>query len=186
MKQSSTAFAILLLLASATACTGADLSTAQMNSAVQTLTATVQPPTVTATPDPDESAIVLLLNHGFEQISDPLAQTLDARYQVLDVSFPLDGNNKASTFLVQVRCECVNGGCCTAERTFVMLVHAMKSVADKVARQVPGTVTNLQVASLDHAASMGIVLVSWQDMADYFTGTINGFQLGGRVIKLGP
>lgn len=177
--------AFILLLGSA-ACVGSDLSTAQMNSAVQTLTATVLPPTVTPTPDPDESAIVLLLNHGLEQTSDPLAQTIDARYQVLDVSFPLDADNQAAAFLIQVRCECVNGACCTAERAFIMLVNAMKPVADKIARQVPGTVTTMQVACLDHAASIGMTIASWRDMADYFAGTINGFQLGGRVVKLGP
>lgn len=176
---------LFLILA---ACTGADLSTAQMNSAVQTLTATVLPPTVTPTPDPDESVIVLLLNHGLEQTADPLSQTVDARYQVIDASFPLDVDNKASTFLVEVRCECVNGSsCCAPERTFVVFVNAMYSVADKIARQVPVTVTNLQVSCLDRASSMGIVLVSWRDMADYFTGKINGFQLGGRVVTLtGP
>lgn len=177
------AFSFVILLA-LVACVASDLSTAQMASAVQTLTATVLPPT--PTPDPDESTIVLLLNHGIEQTADPLSQTVDARYQVIDVNFPLDINNEASTFLVNVRCECVNGSCCTAERTFVVFVSAMQSVADKIARQIPGSVTNMQVVCLDHTSSLGIVLVSWNDMADYLTGKINGFQLGGRVIKLGP
>lgn len=185
MRRMIVAFSFVLLLV-LVACVASDLSTAQMASAVQTLTATVLPPTVTPTPDPDESTIVLLLNHGLEQTADPLSQTVDARYQVIDVSFPLDINNKASTFLINVRCECVNGSCCTAERTFVVFVNAMKSVVDKVARHVPGTVTNMQVSCLEHTSSIGMVLVGWNDMADYLTGKINGFQLGGRVIKLGP
>ena len=185
MRRMIAAISFVLLLA-LVACVASDLSTAQMNSAVQTLTATVLPPTITPTPDPDESAIVLLLNHGLEQTADPLSQTVDARYQVIDASFPLDINNNASTFLIEVRCECVNGLCCTPERTFVMVVNAMQSVADKIARQIPGTVTNMQVACLDHTSSIGMVLVAWNDMAEYLTGKINGFQLGGRVIKLGP
>ena len=185
MRRMVAAFSLVLLLA-LVACVASELSTAQMASAVQTLTATVLPPTVTPTPDPDESTIVLLLNHGLEQTADPLSQTVDARYQVIDVSFPLDINNKASTFLIEVRCECVNGYCCTAERTFVIFVNAMQSVADKIARQIPGTVTNMQVSCLEHTSSIGIVFVAWNDMAEYLTGKINGFQLGGRVIKLGP
>lgn len=176
---------LFLILA---ACTATDLSTAQMASAVQTLTATVLPPTVTPTPDPDESAIVLLLNHGLEQTADPLSQTVDAHYQVIDASFAMDANQKASTFLIQVRCECASGtACCTPERTFVILVNAMKPVADKIARQVPVTVQTVQISCLDHTSMHGMVMVSWRDLADYFAGTINGFQLGGRVVTLvGP
>jgi len=168
------------------ACVSADLSTAQMTSAIKTLTATVLPPTATPTPDPDESAIVLLLNHGLEQNADPLSQTVDARYQVIDASFPADLNNQVSTFLIEVRCECVNGGCCTTERAFVVFVQALQAVAEKVARQVPLTVTTMQVSCRDHTAPLGAILVSWDDMNDYLTGEINGFQLGGRMIKLGP
>ncbi|MBV6397290.1 MAG: hypothetical protein HFACDABA_02900 [Anaerolineales bacterium] len=178
------AASMLFLILSA--CISADLSTAQMTSAIQTLTATVLPPTVTPTPDPDESAIVLLLNSGLEKNADPLSQTVDARYQVIDASFPSDLSNNASTFVIEVRCECINGVCCTAERTFVVFVQALQTVAEKVARQIPLTVTNMQVSCRDHTAPLGAILVSWDDMADYLNGEINGFQLGGRTIKLGP
>ena len=166
---------------------GYDLSTAQMASAVQTLTATVLPPTPTATPDPDESAIVILLNHGLEQTTDPLSETIDARYQVVDASFPVGLNQQASTFRIDVRCECLGASCCTPERTFVVIMNAMKPVADKVARQVPASVTDVQVVCLDRSTQIGMMIASWRDMVDYFSGTINGFQLGARTFKLvGP
>jgi hypothetical protein len=176
-------FSILFILLAAC---GADLSNSQMDSAVQTLTATVRPPTPTPTPDPDENAIVLLLNHGIEQTADALSETIDAHYQVIDVSFPSGLNAQASTFLIQVRCECVGTSCCTPQRTFVVLMNAMKPVAEKIARQVPLTVTDVQVTCLDHSTSLGMVMAAWRDIADYFSGQINGFQLGGRVITLGP
>ncbi len=165
-----------------------DLSTAQMENAVKTLTATVLPPTFTSTPDPDESAIVMLLNRGLEQTTDPLSQTIDARYQVLDASFPLGADQVPSTFRIDVRCECVNGtSCCTLERTFIVLTQAMKPGIAKIAQQVPATVMDTQVVSLDHSTQIGMIVVSWRDLLDYFRGAINGFQLGSRVITLkGP
>lgn len=166
---------------------GYDLSTSQMASAVQTLTATVLPPTPTSTPDPDESAIVILLNHGLDQTTDPLSQTIDARYQVVDASFPLGTNQIASMFRIDVRCECLGTACCTPERTFVVIMNAMKPVAEKIARQVPASVTEVQVVCLDHTNQIGAMIASWRDMVDYFSGTINGFQLGARTFKLiGP
>ncbi len=164
---------------------GDDLSTAQMANAVKTLTATVLPPTYTPTPDPDESAIVILLNRGLDQTIDPLSQTIDARYQVLDASFPLGADQVSSTFRIDVRCECINGAsCCTLERTFIVLTNAMKLGVEKIAKQVPPTVTDVQVVSLDRNTQIGVMVVSWRDLWDYFRGAINGFQLGSRVITL--
>jgi hypothetical protein len=164
---------------------GNDLTPAQLTMAVQTLTAAAYTPTVTSTPDPDESAIVILLNRGLEQTTDPLSQTIDARYQVVDASFPLDMDGRQTTFRIDVRCECAS--CCTLERTFVVVTAAMKAGADKIARQVPNTVTSMQVTCFDHATQTGMMVASWPDMVAYFTGGINGFQLGARVIRLvGP
>lgn len=163
------------------------LSTAQLASAVQTLTATVLPPTPTSTPDPDESAIVMTLNRGLDQTIDPLSQTIDARYQVVDASFAPGADLQAATFRVDVRCECAGSTCCTPERTFVVIVNAMKTGFEKIARQVPVSVMEMQVVTFDRSAQIGMVVVAWRDMADYFGGTINGFQLGARAIRLaGP
>ncbi|MEW5939826.1 MAG: hypothetical protein AB1750_09215 [Chloroflexota bacterium] len=179
--------ALLFVMALILVSCGDVLSTAQMASAVQTLTATVLPPTPTVTPDPDESAIVMLLNRGLEQTADPLSQTVDARYQVVDASFPLGANQLAATFRIDVRCECVGSACCTPERTFVVIVAAMKPGMEKIARQVPVTVMDVQVVCLDHTTPIGMMIVAWRDLTGYFTGAINGFQLGARAIRLaGP
>ena len=87
MKRSILAF-LLAGLIGLSAC-GTDLTPEQLTLAVQTLTAAAYTPTATSTPDPDESAIVILLNRGLAETTDPLSQTLDARYQVVDASFPV-------------------------------------------------------------------------------------------------
>jgi len=156
--------------------------------AVQTLTAAAYTPTATSTPDPDESAIVILLNRGLAETTDPLSQTIDARYQVVDASFPTNADGTPNTFRIDVRCECASAAsCCTLERTFVVVTDAMKVDAAKIARQVPNTVTSLQVACFDHVTQIGMMIASWDDMVAYFTSSINGFQLGARVVRLaGP
>lgn len=167
---------------------GNNITPAQLTMAVQTLTAAAYTPTATSTPDPDESAIVMLLNRGLAETTDPLSQTIDARYQVVDASFPLDAQGGPTTFRVDVRCECAGASlCCTPERIFVALTAAMKVDAEKITRQVPRTVVSLQVACFDHATQNGMMIANWEDMKAYFKGVINGFQLGARVMRLpGP
>lgn len=167
---------------------GNSLTPEQLTMAVQTLTAAAYTPTATSTPDPDESAIVILLNRGLAETIDPLSQTMDARYQVVDASFPASADGIPTSFRIDVRCECISAAnCCTPERTFVILTAAMKAVVEKIARQVPLTVANLQVTCFDRTAQSGLMIANWNDMVAYFTGTINGFQLGARVTKLpGP
>lgn len=166
-----------------------NLSAQQFDMALQTLTATALPPTVTPTPNPDESAIVLLLNRGLNESIDPLSQTLDARYQAVDVSFPLGASQLPESFLVQVRCECAFGGvnCCTPERTFVVVVTAMQTTITKIATQVPNSVINFQVSCSNQNAWIGTMSVAWRDLLEYYSGNINGFQLGARSVRLaGP
>jgi len=181
---------LILLLAGliGLAACGTELTPTQLTMAVQTLTASAYTPTPTSTPDPDESAIVILLNRGLAETVDPLSQTIDARYQVVDASFPPGVDGKSTTFRIDVRCECASAAaCCTVERTFIAVTAAMKTGAEKIARQVPNSVDSLQVACFDHATQTGMMVASWQDMVSYFTGAINGFQLGARVVKLaGP
>ena len=181
---------LILLLTSLIwlAACGNDLTPAQLTMAVQTLTAAVYTPTPTSTPDPDESAIVILLNRGLAETTDPLSQTIDARYQVVDAIFSLGMDGTPATFRVDVRCDCANATtCCTLERTFVVITAAMKVGAEKIGRQVPNSVTSLQVVCFDHTAQTGMMVASWPDMVAYFTGGINGFQLGARVVKFaGP
>ncbi len=186
MKRRVLVFLLTVLLGLA-AC-GNDLTSDQLTMAVQTLTAQAYTPTATSTPDPDESAIVMLLNRGLVETADPLSLTIDARYQALDVSFPAEADGIPNTFRIDVRCECVSAApCCTIERAFIALTTAMQVSADKIARQVPATVASLQVVCFDRAAPSGMMIASWDDMLSYFRGAINGFQLGARLVKLaGP
>jgi hypothetical protein len=167
---------------------GSSLTPDQLSMAVQTLTAVSYTPTPSATPDPDESAIVILLNRGLVETGDPLSQTIEARYQVLEAGFPADSDGSLSTFQVDVRCECAGtSACCTAERMFIVLTSAMRAEMQRIIRQVPKTVASLRVDCHDHATRIGMIMVAWQDMLGYLRGTVNGFQLGARIVKFdGP
>lgn len=170
-----------------TAC-GTTLTPGQLDMAVQTLTAAAYTPTATHTPDPDESAIVILLNRGLAETTDPLSQTIDARYQVVEAGFPLEPDGSLAVFQVDVRCECAGtSACCAAERMFIELTTAMKAQMQRIIRQVPGSVSTLRVDCYEHAARIGMIMAEWEDMLGYLRGSVNGFQLGARILKFdGP
>src|ERR671927_1199268 len=106
----------------------------------ETQTAAVWTPTITSTPDPNESKIVEWLNAELEGV-DSLEQILDASYQVQDVLFPPAPNSSSMIFRVDIRCQCaVNTQCCVPERIFVTTLSAMKNRADKIVGQVPTNV----------------------------------------------
>lgn len=148
----------------------------------ETQTASVWTPTISPTPDPNESKIVEWLNAELSQ-ADALEQTVDAKYQVVDVSFPAV-NGAATTIRVDVRCECaMNGQCCVPERTFVVTVGSLKKRADKILEQVPGTVIELKVVCYDHLTQVGAMSAAWADVKGYLLEQINGFQLGSRVYR---
>ncbi len=175
---------VVLLTVLVLAACGDILTSSQMDMAIQTLTATVLPPAPTATPAPDESSIVLLINRGLAETADPLAQVIDTRYQVVEATFLPGADGQLTTFRIDVRCECNGAGCCSPTHTFVVITHAMKASAEKIARQVPLTVTDVQVVCSDQTTQVGMAVVAWRDWLDYFRGAINGFQLGGRVVTL--
>lgn len=147
-----------------------------------TQTATVQPPTATSTPNPDEAKIVEWLNEYLNS-TDGLQQTFDVKFQVGDVFFSNGiGNTPPTTFRLDTHCECANNqSCCTPERTFVMIMWAMKNRGDKIIEQVPSSVVDIQVVCFDHGTQVGIVVASWQDVKDYISDRINGYQLGSRA-----
>ena len=178
-------FVLLLAVQFGISACGNDLTPAQLTMAVQTLTATALPPTATSTPDPDESAIVLSLNQGLTETADPLSQTIDARYQVVDASFPVGEGGQLSVFQINVRCECSRASCCTPERAFLAVTNALKFSANQVIRQIPRSVAEARVICFDHDAQIGISSLAWSDWLDYLRGTINGFQLGSRVVTFG-
>jgi len=68
-----------------------------------------------------------------------------------------------------------------------VLTSAMRAEMQRIIRQVPGTVANLRVDCHDHATRIGMIMVAWDDMLGYLRGSINGFQLGARIVKFdGP
>jgi hypothetical protein len=148
----------------------------------ETQTASVWTPTISPTPDPNESRIVEWLNEELSN-ADALEQTLDARYQVVDVSFPAV-NGLASVIRLDVRCECaMNGQCCMPERMFVVTIGSFKKRADQILEQVPGTVNELKVVCYDHVTQVGVMSASWMDVRSYFLEQLNGYQLGSRVYR---
>lgn len=148
----------------------------------ETQTASIWTPTISPTPDPNESKIVEWLNAELSN-ADSLEQTIDARYQVVDVSFPAI-NGLASVIRVDVRCECaMNGQCCMPERMFVVTIGSFKKRADKILEQVPGTVNELKVVCYDHVTQVGVMSASWMDVKSYFLEQLNGYQLGSRVYR---
>src|SRR6266498_157031 len=94
---------------------------------IQTLTATMWTPTPvtpSATPEPHTGKVVEILN-GVLVGSDPLAETMEARFTVLDAWIILDGQtNQARTLMINVDCEWVFTDSCTPERTFVVMIHS--------------------------------------------------------------
>ena len=156
---------------------------AQGTAVGQTQTAAVWTPTITSTPDPNESKIVEWLNDGLSA-ADPLEKTLDANYRAGDVSFPWISSGLSTAFRVEIRCECaVNTQCCIPERMFVVTMAAMKNRADKIIEQVPGTVSEVRVVCYDHGTQIGVMFAWWADVKGYLLDQINDYQLGSRVSR---
>ena len=150
----------------------------------KTQTAVAWTPTISPTPVPNQSKIVEWLNTELSNADDALEHTLDAKYQVVDVSFPIASNGLAAAMRVDIRCECATyGQCCTPERMFVVTVESMKKRGDKIIEQVPLTVSWMKVICYDHMNQFAIVSASWADVKSYLQGQINGYQFGARVIR---
>jgi len=95
----------LLILLNACGNTPAGISPAEGTAVGQTQTAAVWTPTITSTPDPNESKIVEWLNDGLSS-ADMLEKALDASYYARDVSFPNVPGSSSTVFRVDIRCEC--------------------------------------------------------------------------------
>jgi hypothetical protein len=149
----------------------------------ETQTAAIWTPTITSTPDPNESKIVEWLNAELSG-ADALEQILDASYQVQDVLFPPASSGTSIVFRVDIRCQCaVNTQCCVPERIFVTALSAMKNRADKIVEQVPPNVSELKVVCFYNGQYIAVVAALWQDVRDYLLKQINGYQFGSRVYR---
>ncbi len=150
---------------------------------IQTQTATMWTVIPTQTFNPNIPTIISWLNNDLATVS-PLGRTLDAEYHVINVSFPNMQND--SIFRVDVGCICMNNSkCCNPERTFVVVVEAMKRYPGAFWAQVPGGINEIMVVCSDHQAKMqiGAVTASWQDVQGYLQGYISGYQLGVRTTR---
>lgn len=149
----------------------------------KTQTAVAWTPTISPTPVPNESKIIEWLNAELSS-ADALEQTLVAKYQVVDVSFPMESNGVRATILVNVRCECATyGQCCNPEQMFVVIIQSMKQRQEKIIGEIPLTVNKMKVVCYDHMTQFAIMSASWSDVKNYLQDHINGYQLGSRVIR---
>ena len=172
------------------ACTP-DISNPEIqNAVIQSLTATVWtpvPPTPTFTPEPNTGKIVELLNNSMLG-ADPLAETIDAKFSVIDAQVVLDQSaGQAAILRIHVDCEWVFNDSCTPEQSFVMLIHAFTAndkVIEKICAQTPPTVHTLQLVAFNRMIQTGMIVVPWSDVMDYAYGKINGNQLGSRIVRL--
>lgn len=159
-----------------------------LTEAILTLTATAWTPTASPTPIPNTAVLVETLNRNLVGI-DPLSETVDAKFYVIDLQFAPDDRNNLVTVRVQVECECVYSSCCSTERTFVQAVRAFvrnERTVNEIKAQIPVTIRDLQVVALDHMQQKGTILVQWSDVLLYAGGQINGNQLGSRIVRLAP
>jgi hypothetical protein len=166
-----------------------DLSNpAIQNAVIQTMTATAWTPTPSPTPAPNTGRIVELLNNVMLG-ADPLAETIEAKFSVIDVQFLLDGlSGEMRNMRISVDCEWIFSNSCTPENSFVMLMHAFGAnnhIMERIVPQVPLTVQEVQVAAFDRMSPAGLILVKWSDILEYAAGRINGSQLGSRISRPG-
>jgi len=119
--------------------------------------------------------------------TDPLLETIDAKFSVIDARVLLHETTKeAITLRISVDCEWVYSDSCTAEATFVKLMRAFSGndkVIKYIAAQVPATIHNFEMLAFDRMKPAGVITISWNDLIDYSFGKINGNQLGSRIIR---
>ena len=177
---------IVILPALLAACMS-DISDPQVQHAViETITATAWTPTPSATPAPNTSAIVEILNNAMIG-SDPLGETIDARFSVLDSHVLMDASTKqALTLQIDIDCEWVFSDGCTPEGSFVVLMNTFRAngkIFQKISGNIPTTVSSLHVVTFDHMVRKGMLTAAWEDVVEYVAGGINGNQFGSRTVR---
>lgn len=167
-----------------------EITPPEITAMIQTLTATMWTPTPitpSATPEPNTGRVVEILNNAMLG-SNPLAETIEAKFTVIDAQVLMDGpTNQAGILSIHVECEWIYTDSCTPEETFVTLMQALTAndkILGKILEQIPATIHTLQLIAFDHMTQSGIVISNWNDVLDYATGKINGNQLGSRIIRL--
>ena len=174
----------ILIIACAPDISDPNIQLAVINSLTATMWTPV-PPTFTPTPEPNTSKIVEVLN-GVMVGTDPLQETIVAKFSVIDAQVILNGVTQEATVIsIHVDCEWVFSDSCTPESTFVALMRAVSSndkTIERISGQIPPTVHTFEVLSFDRMKLNGAITMAWSDVLDFSRGKINGNQLGSRII----
>ncbi len=177
----------MLVIGACTELPASGITSSQVTSVVQTMTATMWTPTPSPTAEPNTLTIIDALNGAIIN-SDPLRDTIEAKFGVLDVRLPLDaGTHQITTIEIDVECEWILAENCAPEDSFVNLMHGFSAndkVFKRISAQVPASVNTLVVNTFDHRSMDGTVVVNWRDVVDFATGKINGNQLGSRIVRI--
>ncbi|MGC1375142.1 MAG: toll/interleukin-1 receptor domain-containing protein [Anaerolineales bacterium] len=160
----------------------------------QTQTATMWTPAPvipSATPVPNEAAIVSALNDELQREADPLEEALDIKFSIIDIGFDMSGNPPVTTTMsVQVKCEWVTTPTCSTERALIAFARAFKGakagVRKKIMEQIPTTIRVVQVRAFDHMNQIGIIEFGWEYILAFANGNITGDQLAARIVRLTP
>jgi hypothetical protein len=148
-----------------------------------TQTATMWTPTLSPTPNYYIPTMIGWLNIDLSATSDPLEQTLDAKYLVTDASFSHILNSQSWTFRLDVQCECAaNANCCIPERMFVVLANSLRRNQSTILEHVPVGLSDMIVVCHDHETPVGAMYALWPDVQGYLQGYVSGYQLGVLVI----
>jgi hypothetical protein len=192
MKRFLVVIPIFLLVVLGACGTASSQVNSEMGTAVaQTQTASIWTPTpVTPSPTsvPKGAVIVEALNNVVRD-ADPLGNALDVKFYITDIGFDASGNPPlVTTMRIQIECEWVLKPACTAERAFVVLMHAFENNAarKKIIEQIPSTIQFVQVTAMDHMAQIGVIVIRWQDVLAFTSNEITGDQLAARAIRLNP
>jgi hypothetical protein len=179
---------LLLVMLGACSGPGSGLDPHTGTLVAQTQTASVWTPTPLVTAVPNQVLILDTLNSGMRGV-DGLDEAIDAKFNVADIAFESYRNSSVTNLLrVQVECEWISKPSCTAERAFVVFVHAFagKKIRPKIIKEIPVTITIIQIKALDHLAPIGTVEIDLADLSAYLDGHITCDQLVARMRRTNP
>lgn len=134
-------------------------------------------PTETVMPTPLPSMIVNILGNYLRNI-DSIDRVLETQFDVTDAWYGPDANG-VIVFRLTVNCM----GLCSRERTFAMLIEALRYNLGALTGMLPSNIAELQVVTLNRLQPTGLVVVRWQDAVDYCSGAITDSQLAGRIVR---
>lgn len=156
------------------------ISPAQWDIMRQTETAEAWTAVPTGTFNPNISSMVTWLNGELVSSANALGSTMDAKYSVTNIKFE---NHSPMTFRINVNCICMNNAdCCIPERTFVVILDALKRNSSTTLAQVPADVSQVMVVCFDRGnAQIGAVSASWPTVQGYLQGYVSGYELGVQV-----